>query len=129
MNFKNLDIKTIFIIILGIGLIISFMMGQKNTIDYKETELNRLHSMNKGLINKNDSLIKANKQLDATIQEIHEEILMKNQELAANYDEITRLKNRKNETSTYVTNLSANGVASELSDYVARHKKRKMSGN
>jgi hypothetical protein len=98
------------------------MLGQKNTIDYKKSELKNLHALNDGLINKNDSLIKANKELDATIHEIHVELLAKNQELAANYDEITRLKNRKNETSTHVTNLSANGVASELSDYIKRHK-------
>jgi len=122
MNFKNLDIKTIFIIILSFGLIISFMLGQKRTIDYKKSELDKLHEMNASLKTNNDSLLKVNKQLDATILEIREEILMKNGELEANYDEITRLKKRKNETSTHVTNLSANGVASELTNYVNRHK-------
>jgi cell division protein FtsB len=123
MNFKNLDIKTIFIIVLSFGLILSFIFGQKNTIDYKKDELDKLHSMNEELMGKNDSLLKANKELDATIEEIHMELLMRQQELAANYDEITRLKNRRNETSNHVNSLSGNGVASELSKYVVRHKK------
>ena len=38
---KKLDFKTILILILGIGLIISFMFGQKSVIDEHKAEINQ----------------------------------------------------------------------------------------
>ena len=64
MEIKKLDIKNIFIIILGFGLIISFFIGQKSNINYKKDELKSLHDSNELLSKKNDSLLTINSILD-----------------------------------------------------------------
>jgi division protein CdvB (Snf7/Vps24/ESCRT-III family) len=118
----KLGIKDYFIIILGAAVIIAFMLGQRRTIDYREGELQKLHQANEALQANNDSLAKVNKDLDNQIAKIHTEIAVKEAELRQSNKEITRLNNRRNEIPTNVNHLSGNGVATELSNYIARHK-------
>ena len=123
MDLKKLDIKSIFIIILSFGLVVSFMLGQKNTIDYKKDEIKSLHKQNEDLGHKNDSILLVNKALDKQIFEINKQIQVNEKLLAESELQLNNLKQRRNETSNRVTNLSANGVTSGLSNYVKKHRK------
>jgi hypothetical protein len=122
MNLKKLDIKSIFIIILSLGLIFSFMLGQKNTIDYKKDEIKNLHEKNKFLISKNDSLKSLNEALDKQIFVINKQLQINEKMLVESELKINTLKQRRNETNNTVTRLSANGVTNELSNYIKKHK-------
>lgn len=118
----KLGIKDYFIIVLGIAVIISFMLGQKRTINYREGELQKLHQANEQLQTNNDSIAQVNKALDYQLMKIQTEIAVKEAQLYQTNKEITRLNNKRNEIPNNVTFLSANGVATELSDYITRHK-------
>lgn len=122
MNVKKLDVKTIFIIILSFGLILSFILGQNNKIDYKKDEIKKLNIENKRLLIKSDSLNTLNKTLEKQISIINQQI-QKNEEILADSEkEIKKLKQRRNETNNTIVRLSANGVTNELSNYIEKHK-------
>ena len=123
MDLKKLDIKSIFIIILSLGLVVSFMLGQKNRIDYKKDEIKSLNKQNEDLGRKNDSILLVNKALDKQMSEINKQIQASEKLLAETESQLNNLKQRRNETSNRVTNLSANGVTSGLSNYVKKHRK------
>jgi len=118
MEAKKIDLKTWFIIILGIGLIISFLFGQKNIIDYRKDEINQLHKDNTALLHKNDSINKVNIMLDGKIAGINAKIALNEKELSNTKLELQKLKNKKDETRKYANSLSADGVASEFSIYL-----------
>ncbi len=118
----KLGIKDYFIIILGGAVIIAFMLGQKRTIDYRENEMKKLHQDNEQLRSNYDSLELVNKDLDEKIMEIETEIAVREAQLRQSNKEITKLNNRRDEIPNYITYLSANGVATEFSNYIARHK-------
>lgn len=122
MNSKKLDVKSMFIIVLSLGLIFSFMLGQKNGIDYKKDEIKSLHEKNEYLLSKNDSLKILNEALDKQIFEINKQIQINEKMLVESELKINTLKQRRNETNITVTRLSANGVANELSNYIKKHK-------
>ena len=126
MDLKKLDIKSIFIIILTLGLVFSFILGQKNTIDYKKDEIKNLHKQNEALMNKNDSILLVNESLDKQISEINKQISANEELLADTELQLNILKQRRNEKSNIVTHLSANGVTNELSNYVKKHKKNSV---
>lgn len=115
---KKLDIKSIAIIVLGAALIISFIFGQNNNIDYKKDEIKALHDQNKLLTQANDSLLLANKRIDQQIKDIHCELAKTAVELAKTQKELTDLKHRKNEIPKYVNGLSANDVANSFTNYL-----------
>lgn len=118
MGLKKIDIKSWFIIILGIALVISFFFGQKNHIDTNKDEIKELHDSNDRLSLKNDSLKNANNELDSEILEINKQLIINSNKLSITQIELDKLKKRKNETYTHVNNLSANGVANAFSDYL-----------
>lgn len=122
MNSKKLDIKSMFIIVLSLGLIFSFMLGQKNGIDYKKDEIKSLQEKNEYLLSKNDSLKKLNEALDKQIFEINKQIQINEKMLVESELKINALKKTRNETNNNVIRLSANGVANELSNYIKKHK-------
>lgn len=120
MDIKKINIKTWVIIILGGMVIISFIFGQNNNINYHEDEINKLKKDNIGLLSKNDSLNLVNHVLDSTIT-VYDTLLAKNDRLIVNtQEELDRLKKKRDEIPNYVNSLSANGVASNLSDYLRR---------
>lgn len=120
MEPKKFDIKTIAIIILGVVLIISFFFGQKSNTDTHADEIANLHKENAGLLTKNDSLNKSNKQIDAVLVIINKKLDNNEKVLSATQTELQRLKNKQNEIPTYVKYLSANGVANALSDHLTK---------
>ena len=115
---KKLDIKSIAIIVLGIALIISFLFGQHNNVDYQKDDIEELHKQNKANLKANDSLLYANKRIDQEIKDIHDKLASTAIELASTQKELRYLKNRTNEIPKYVGTLSANGIASSLTDYL-----------
>lgn len=123
MYLKKLDIKTIFILVLSLALIISFFVGQKNKIDYRKDEIEILNAKNNFLSKKNDSLISANKILDEKLLKIDSLIKVSDIKISEKQLQIERLKRKKNEIPTYVNVLSANGVASSLTKFIERTRK------
>ena len=97
MDLKKLDIKSIFIIILSLGLVFSFMLGQKNRVDYKKDEIKSLHKQNEDLGRKNDSILLVNKSLDKQISEINKQIQASEELLADTELQLNNLKQRRNE--------------------------------
>ena len=122
MDLKKLDIKTVFIIILSLGLIISFFLGQKNKISYRKDEIKELHAKNDKLLGKNDSLFILNDKLEKKIAKINLLLEANNKEITEKESQIQLLKKRKNEIPNHVNVLSANGVASSLTKYIERTK-------
>lgn len=118
MDLKKIDIKTWFIIILGIALIISFFFGQKNKVDYRKDEIDALHKSNTELLHKNDSINKVNTMLDNKIADINGKLAVNEKELSNTRLELEKLKNKKDETRKYVNSLSANGISSAFSSYL-----------
>lgn len=118
MDSKKLDIKTILIIVLGIGLIISFMFGQKSTTNKHNDEINQLHLSNEQLTKQIDSLKAVNFQIDSKIVIIDKLLEGNTAKLYETQTELTDLKKRKHEIPTYVNALSADGVANSLSNYI-----------
>lgn len=121
MKLKDLDIKTIFIIILSLGLIVSFIIGQKKGIDYKKDEIKNLQEKNISLVKENSKILFKNKELDNKIMILRGEIKISKELLTKTESQLNSLKQRRNEISNRVTNLSTNDVANELSDYIKRH--------
>jgi hypothetical protein len=127
MDLKKLDIKTVFIIILSLALIISFFVGQKNKIDYRKDEIKVLHAKNNELLKKNDSLAIVNKTLDKKIAKIDSIIKVNDIIISEKQSQIEILKRRKNEIPSHINVLSANGVASSLSKYIEKTRKSSSS--
>ena len=115
---KKLDIKSIAIIVLGIALIISFIFGQHNNVDYKKDEIEQLHKDNEAIARINDSLLRVNARIDQEIKDIHTKLAATAIELASTQKELKYLKNRTNEIPKYVGTLSANGVANSFTNYL-----------
>ena len=120
MDIKKLDIKTWFIIILGIALCISFWFGQKSHIDTHADEIKALHEQNTVLIKKNDSLNIENAKIDGLIIEINKKLDSNNEVLASTKKELQNLKKKQNEIPHYVNHLSADGVANAFSEYLTK---------
>ena len=118
MDIKKIDIKTWFIIILAIGLIVSLIFNQKNNINYHKDEIDALHKSNSDLLLKNDSLKNLNDKLDIKISEINILLDSNNKQISEAQNEINRLKNKRNEIPNYVNGLSANDVANDISKYL-----------
>lgn len=118
MDFKKIDIKSWFIIILGAALIISFFFGQRSHIDTHADEITLLHTNNAMLLKKNDSLISVNKEITVAISEINVKLDANAKKLANTQSELDNLKKRKNEIPTYVKHLDANGLSNAFSDYL-----------
>lgn len=115
---RNLDIKTIMIIVLGVALIISFMFGQKSDINTHKDEISLLHKNNDELLKKNDSLLKVNEVIDLELANINKQLAENDKKLANSEKEIKRLKNKPNENNLYVKRLSSHGVSVALSNYI-----------
>ena len=123
---KKLDFKTILILILGIGLIISFMFGQKSVIDEHKVEIKKMHEENSRMILRNDSLFKYNTKIEAEMLLINKK-LKENEVFIANTQlQINKLNKRKNEVSNHVNNLSAISLSNGFTDYL-QSKSRSIS--
>lgn len=117
------DLKTIFIFILAIALIISFIAGQKSISNTYKDQIKELETKTIVLKEKNDSLSQANDKLDVVIIGFQKQITANNIKLAKTQSQLEILKKRRNETPNKVNRLSANGVASAFTEYLDKRTK------
>jgi hypothetical protein len=116
------DSKTILIIILGMLLVFFIFFKKPPMVETHEMEIKKLQKENKLLKNNNDSLKVANFKLDGEIGIIRAKLTVNEKVLNDTQKQLDKLNKRRNETSIKVNGLSANGVASSLSDYLERTK-------
>ena len=119
LNIK-IDIKLIFIFILAIALILTFIFRPSKPIETYENEINALKQVNKELLISNDSIAGLNKKLEKEIQQIlftidSTEVLLRNTE-----NKLKELEKRRDEVSNIVDNLNSDGITNSLSDYLKR---------
>lgn len=115
---KKLDIKSIFIIILGIAVIVTYFMGGNTVTNNYEEQIEKLHKENSVLISKNDSLKVENTKLDEKFAKLEGKIKENDLKLAQTQSQLEKLNKRRNEVPTYVNSLSVTGVADAFSDYL-----------
>ena len=122
--FKNLDIKTIFILILAAALVLMFIFRPSKQIDDNEEELNRLKEQNKELFENNEKLKLSNDSLNKHISDIDSSLVDVDNGLTNSDGTISDLEDGKGQISDNVRVLSADGVASELSNYLFRRESK-----
>jgi predicted nuclease with TOPRIM domain len=116
----NIDIKSIFILVLG--LIIVFMILFRPSIDINryEEEIKILNKKNIILLKQNDSINSINDNLQIEINTLHKSVDSVNIVLDKNKQQINKLKNRKGEIFNSVNNMDVNGVTINLTNYLKR---------
>lgn len=123
INQKNnkmgkLDIKSIFIIILGLAVIVAYFTGGSTVINTNQDQIDLLHKENKLLVSKNDSLKNENTKLDVKIIKLEGKIKENDLKLAKTQIQLEKLNKRRNEVPIYVNSLSVDGVAAAFTKYL-----------
>jgi peptidoglycan hydrolase CwlO-like protein len=116
----KIDIKTGFIIVLGLVIVLMILLKPSKGLNYYEDELNELNNKNKLLLEKNDSLYNINNTLQIELDSLSDDVDSVNLILGNNKKEIDRLKNRKGEIFDNVNNMDVNDVTRNLSGYLKR---------
>lgn len=115
---KNLDNKSYIILILTTLLILLVVSRPGKKIDYYKDEIKDLKNKNKELMKSYDSLEFENRKLDIKLESLYS-IIQENEKIIMNYDkQIISLKQNKNETRNKINVLTADGVASEFTNYL-----------
>ena len=119
--FKNeIDIKSIFILVLGVALVLAILFRPSKDIYKYEEEINLLNHQNEMLLGNNDSISLLNEKLIKDIIVLEEDIEDINVKLKYSDTQIKKLKNKKNEVYSNVIIMDANGVTSNISEYLRR---------
>jgi len=116
----NIDIKSIFIIVLGLIIVFMIIFRPSKDISMYEEQINILNQRNKILIEINDSISNVNNLLGNQIKLLEKDVETVNDKLVDNEEEINKLKRNKGEIYKHVNSLDVNGVTSGLSDYLKR---------
>ena len=116
----DIDIKNIFIIVLGLVIITMIIFRPSKDISMYEEEINILNQRNKILIEINDSISIANNLLENQISLLEIDVETVNDKLIDNEKQINKLKRNKGEIYKHVNSLDVDGVTSGLSDYLKR---------
>ena len=116
----NIDIKSIFIIVLGLIIVFMIIFRPSKDISMYEEQINVLNQRNKILIEINDSISNVNNLLGNQIKLLEKDVETVNDKLVDNEEEINKLKRNKGEIYKHVNSLDVNGVTSGLSDYLKR---------
>jgi predicted nuclease with TOPRIM domain len=117
----NIDIKTVFIIVLGLIVVLMILFRPSKDINYYEEEINLLNEKNVLLLKSNDSIISINNNLQKEIDILNQSVDSVNLVLNKNEEEIKKLKKRKGEVFDRVNNMDVNGVTRNLTDYLKRN--------
>lgn len=117
----NIDIKTVFIIVLGLIVVFMILFRPSKDINYYEEEINLLNGKNVLLLKSNDSIISLNNNLQKEIDILNQSVDSVNLVLNKNEEEIKKLKKRKGEVFDHVNNMDVNGVTRNLTDYLKRN--------
>jgi len=117
----NIDIKTVFIIVLGLIVVFMILFRPSKDINYYEEEIRLLNEKNVLLLKSNDSIISLNNNLQKEIDILNQSVDSVNSVLNKNEEEIKKLKKRKGEVFDHVNNMDVNGVTRNLTDYLKRN--------
>jgi outer membrane murein-binding lipoprotein Lpp len=122
---KTFDMKTIFIFILGGLLILAVIFNQKKQ-GSNDSLIKELHAKSDSLVKNNEELKEKNKKLDSAIFIINKELIVNKAKLDKTQNQLQDLNKKRNEISSNVNRLSANGVSNAFTDYL---NKRTTSSN
>ena len=116
---SKIDIKTIFILVLGAAVILLLFRPSKG-INTHEEEILILKTQNKVLIQDNDNISTINIKLMEDVVILEEDVEEINVKLEDSNKEIDKLKRKKNEIPSNVIVMDANGVTNNIADYLER---------
>jgi len=117
---EDIDLKWIFIIVLGAGLLLSLIFRQGDTINTGEDEINRLNKENTELKLDYDSVNVVKDSLATRVTVLIDSAAETGRLVNKQNNEINRLNDRRYEVSTYVTTLRGDSVAPEWTKYFQR---------
>ena len=116
----DIDIKTIFILVLGVAVILLLLFRPSKEISTYEEEMLILKNQNIKLLQNNDSLSTINDKLIEDVIILEEDVEEINIKLVDSSKEIDKLKKKKNEIPSNVIVMDANSVTNYLADYLER---------
>ena len=119
--FKN--IQTVFILILAVALILSFIFRPSKPIETYENEINLLKQQNQQLLLSNDSINFINTKLQKEINVILYAIDSTKVALKKTENKIEILENKRNEVSTIINNMDSDDITNTFSSYLKRRGK------
>ena len=118
MTLTRGNIQMIFILILAVALVLSFVFRPSKSIDVYEDEIKLLRNQNKKLLSTNDSIQKLNGKLqieiDAILIKIDSTLVMLN----LTDSTLKELENKRDEIPTIVHNMDSDAVIVSLSEYL-----------
>ena len=117
------DIKLVFIIVLAVALILSFLFQPATQIETYESEINSLKQQNERLLLSNDSINKINQKLQEEITVILYAIDSTKVILKQTEEKLSDLEKKRNEISTIITNMDSDDITNTFSDYLKRRNK------
>ena len=117
---SKIDIKTIFILVLGTAVILLLLFRPSKDINTHEEELLNLETRNKVLLQDNDSISSINIELMNDVVILEEDVEEINIKLENSTKEIEKLKKKKNEIPSNVIIMDANDVTYNIADYLER---------
>jgi Tfp pilus assembly protein PilN len=123
LNYLLKDIKIVFILVLAVALILSFLFRPSTPIETYETEIDVLKQENQKLLLSNDSINQINTRLQEEITVMlyaidSTEVILKQTEV-----KLSDLEKKRNEISTIVTNMDSDDITNTFSDYLKRRNK------
>ena len=116
----DIDIKTIFILVLGAAVILLLLFRPSKEISTYEEEMLILKNQNIKLLQNNDSLSTINDKLIEDVIILEEDVEEINIKLVDSSKEIDKLKKKKNEIPSNVIIMDANDVTYNIADYLER---------
>ena len=119
--FKN--IQTVFILILAVALILSFIFRPSKPIETYEDEINLLKQQNQQLLLSNDSINFINTKLQKEINVILYAIDSTKVALKETENKLEILENKRNEVSTIINNMDSDDITNTFSSYLKRRGK------
>ena len=120
--FKN--IQTVFILILAVALILSFIFRPSKPIETYENEINLLKQQNQQLLLSNDSINFINTKLQEEINVMLYAIDSTKVALEKTETKLENLEIKRNEVSTIVSNMGSDDITNTFSNYFKRRSKR-----
>ena len=119
--FKN--IQTVFILLLAVALILSFIFRPSKPIETYENEINLLKQQNQQLLLSNDSINFINTKLQEEINVILYAIDSTKVALKETENKLEILENKRNEVSTIINNMDSDDITNTFSSYLKRRGK------
>ena len=119
--FKN--IQLVFILILAVALILSFIFRPSKPIETYENEISSLKQQNQQLLLSNDSIKLINNKLQEEINVILYAIDSTKVALKETEEQLKNLEKKRNEVSIIINNMDSDDVTNTFSDYLKRRGK------